>query len=373
MDRLSAEPDGRAKGRRDVSEWARGDRPPATQQATRQASGPATGPPPAPDSAAQPTPELPEGAPFATLRSEIGRVIVGQEGLVTRLLVALLCDGHCLVEGVPGLAKSLTVSTLAGCLDAGYARLQFTPDLLPADLTGSEIYSTAESKFEVRTGPIFTNVLLADEINRAPAKVQSALLEAMQERQVSIGGQTFPLPAPFLVLATQNPIEQEGTYPLPEAQLDRFLLNVHVDYPGELDEREVLDRTLIGEIASVDPVLRLSDVLSARKSVAEVRMEPRLRDYIVQLVRSTRTPGRQVRDLSAYVEFGASPRATTALAISARALAWLSGRDYATPDDVKAMALDALRHRIVLSYEAEADDVSADDVIARLLTALPVP
>ncbi|MDE2746513.1 MAG: MoxR family ATPase [Chloroflexota bacterium] len=320
-----------------------------------------------------PTPDVADESPLSTLRKEIGRVIVGQEGLVTRLLVALLCDGHCLVEGVPGLAKSLTVSTLADCLDAGYARLQFTPDLLPADLTGSEIYNAAESRFEVRQGPIFTNILLADEINRAPAKVQSALLEAMQERQVSIGGQTFPLPSPFLVLATQNPIEQEGTYPLPEAQLDRFLLNVRVDYPGELDEREVLDRTLTGEVVTVGSVLALADVLQARASVAEVRMEPRLRDYIVQLVRSTRSPGRQVRELSAYVDFGASPRATTALAMSARALAWLSGRDYATPDDVKAMALDALRHRIVLSYEAEADQVTADDVIARLLTALPVP
>ncbi len=316
---------------------------------------------------------MPKDSPFATLRSEIGRVIVGQDGLVTRLLVALLCDGHCLVEGVPGLAKSLTISTLAGCLDAAYARLQFTPDLLPADLTGSEIYNAAVSKFEVRQGPIFTNVLLADEINRAPAKVQSALLEAMQERQVSIGGETFPLPSPFLVLATQNPIEQEGTYPLPEAQLDRFMLNVRVDYPGELDEREVLDRTLSNQVVSPEPVLSLSDVLAARQSVAEVRMEPRLRDYIVQLVRVTRSPGRQIRELSAYVEFGASPRATTALAMSARALAWLSGRDYATPDDVKAMALDALRHRIVLTYEAEADQVSADDVIAQLLAALPMP
>ena len=316
---------------------------------------------------------MPAESPFAALRAEIGRVIVGQDGLITRLLVALLCDGHCLVEGVPGLAKSLTVSTLARCLEAGYARLQFTPDLLPADLTGSEIYRAADSRFEVRKGPIFTNVLLADEINRAPAKVQSALLEAMQERQVSIGGETFPLPSPFLVLATQNPIEQEGTYPLPEAQLDRFLLNVRVDYPGELDEREVLDRTLTGEVVSIDPVLQLADVFQARRAVAEVRMESQLRDYVVQLVRATRTPGRMVPELSAYVEYGGSPRATTALAMSARALAWLAGREYATPDDVKAMALDALRHRIVLSYEAEADGVSADDVIARLLTALPMP
>ena len=354
-----------------MSEWARGDRPQTVGQATASPAAAHNGP--ATNTSPLPTPLVPTDAPFAALRAEIGRVIVGQEDLVTRLLAALLCDGHCLVEGVPGLAKSLTVATLAACLDAGYARLQFTPDLLPADLTGSEIYHAAESRFEVRRGPIFTNVLLADEINRAPAKVQSALLEAMQERQVSIGGETFPLPSPFLVLATQNPIEQEGTYPLPEAQLDRFMLNVRVDYPGELDEREVLDRTLSGEAVSVDPVLQLSDVLAARRAVAEVRMEPRLRDYIVQLVRATRTPGRLVSELSAYVEYGGSPRATSALAMSARALAWLDGRDYATPDDVKAMALDALRHRMVLSYEAEADGVSADDVIARLLTALPMP
>ncbi len=328
---------------------------------------------------------IPSDAPFSDLRREIGRVIVGQDTLITRLLVALLCDGHCLVEGVPGLAKSLTVSTLAACLDADYARIQFTPDLLPADLTGSEIYNASVSRFEVRTGPIFTNVLLADEINRAPAKVQSALLEAMQERQVSIGGETFSLPSPFLVLATQNPIEQEGTYPLPEAQLDRFLLNVRVDYPGELEEREVLDRALDSDwddsgdgrsarqTPLVSSVLTVSDVLAARASAAAVRMEPRLRDYIVQVVRATRSPGRYTRELAAYVEYGASPRATTALAASARALAWLSGRDYATPDDVKAIALDALRHRLVLTYEAEADEVSADDVIAGLLTALPMP
>ena len=350
-----------------VSEWARGDRPSTTDP---QSDLPRL---PTAESVPLPVPEIPSESPVAVLRNEIGRVIVGQEGLITRLLVALLCDGHCLVEGVPGLAKSLTVSTLAECLDAGYARLQFTPDLLPADLTGSEIYNAAQSTFEVRQGPIFTNILLADEINRAPAKVQSALLEAMQERQVSIGGETFPLPTPFLVLATQNPIEQEGTYPLPEAQLDRFLLNVRVDYPGELEEREVLDRTLAGKLPTVEPVLRLPDIVAARQAVGEVRVDPRLRDYVVELVRSTRSPGRQVRELAAYVEFGASPRATTALAMSARALAWVSGRDYVTPDDVKAMALDALRHRIVLSYEAEADQVSSDDVIARLLTVLPLP
>lgn len=350
-----------------MSQWARGD---GTTRGERPAPSPAQA---LPEPEPLPMPELPTDSPLAELRAEIGRVIVGQEGLVTRLLVALLCDGHCLVEGVPGLAKSLTVSTLASSLDASYTRLQFTPDLLPADMTGSEIYNAAESRFEVRQGPIFTNVLLADEINRAPAKVQSALLEAMQERHVSIGGQTFPLPSPFLVLATQNPIEQEGTYPLPEAQLDRFMLNVRVSYPGELEEREVLDRTLVGDTPEVAPVLRLTDVLEARSAVSLVRIDPRLRDYVVQLVRATRAPGRLVGELSAYVEYGASPRATTALAMGARALAWLSSRDYATPDDVKAIALDALRHRIVLTYEAEADEVTADDVVAQLLSALPLP
>ena len=360
-----------------MSQWARGIRGAAEPSPAAAAPPHQPVPPPPAIDHSIPQPELAADGPFADLREQIGRVIVGQDELVTRLLAALLCDGHCLVEGVPGLAKSLTVSTLAACLDAEYARLQFTPDLLPADLTGSEIYNAAESRFEVRTGPLFTNVLFADEINRAPAKVQSALLEAMQERQVSIGGETFPLPPLFLVLATQNPIEQEGTYPLPEAQLDRFLLNVRVDYPGELEEREVLDRTLAGtignEASAVEPVLSQDDLLAARESVAAVRMEPRLRDYIVEIVRATRSPGRQVRELGAYVDFGASPRATTALAISARALAWLAGRDYATPDDVKAVAHDALRHRLVLSYEAEADAVSADDVITRLLTALPLP
>ena len=349
-----------------MSEWARQSAdPPANYEQPPEL--PVTPPLPVDD----PTPS--DNAPFAALRAEIGRVIVGQERLVTRLLVALLSDGHCLIEGVPGLAKSLTVSSLAGCLTAEYARLQFTPDLLPADLTGSEVYHAADSSFVVRRGPIFTNVLLADEINRAPAKVQSALLEAMQERQVSIGGETLPLPSPFLVLATQNPIEQEGTYPLPEAQLDRFMLHIKVDYPGELDEREVLDRTLVGNLTSVRSVLTLDDLVAGREAVQAVRIESGLRDYMVQLVRATRNPARLVRGLEGYVEFGASPRATTSLALGARAIAWLSGRDYATPDDVKAIAGDVLRHRLVLSYEAEADTVSADDVVAQLLNALPMP
>ena len=308
-----------------------------------------------------------------SLRTAVADVIVGQNALVTRLLVALLCDGHCLIEGVPGLAKSLTVSTLAASLRASYVRVQFTPDLLPADLTGSEIYNAAESRFEVRKGPIFANVLLADEVNRAPAKVQSALLEAMQERQVSIGGQSFPLPEPFLVLATQNPIEQEGTYPLPEAQLDRFMLKVIVDYPNEREEREVLDRRLAGEIGRPAAVMDADALLALRVEAAAVRMKPRLRDYIVQLARATRSAARVERELDGYVAHGASPRATAALAEAARAHAFLDGRDYAAPDDVKAMALDVLRHRLVLTYEAEADAVSADAVIERLLLAVPLP
>ncbi len=347
-----------------MSEWSRAKPATAPPSEAVPVAAPAPSAPPAP---------IPDHAPFADLRAEIAQVIVGQDALITRLLIALLCDGHCLIEGVPGLAKSLTVSTLAACLDADYTRLQFTPDLLPADLTGSEIYNAAQAEFHVRQGPIFTNVLLADEINRAPAKVQSALLEAMQERQVSIGGESFPLPQPFLVLATQNPIEQEGTYPLPEAQLDRFMLKVVVDYPGELDEREVLDRQLDAAVPTVQAVTDTAALLDARRSVGEVRLEPSLRDYIVQLARATRAPARWRRELAAYVRHGASPRATAALAQAARAHAWLSGRDYATPDDVKTLALDTLRHRIVLSYEAEADEIDSDQVISELLQALPLP
>lgn len=323
-------------------------------------------------------PEMPPGAadagpPLAALRTAVAKMIVGQDALVTRLLVALLCDGHCLIEGVPGLAKSLTVSTLAASLRASYVRVQFTPDLLPADLTGSEIYQAANSRFEVRQGPIFTNVLLADEVNRAPAKVQSALLEAMQERQVSIGGQTFPLPQPFLVLATQNPIEQEGTYPLPEAQLDRFMLKVLVDYPNEREEREVLDRQLAARRTEPEPVMGAAQLFSLRHGLSGVRMDPHLRDYVVQLARATRSPARIERGLDDYVAHGASPRATAALAQAARAHAFLDGRDYSTPDDVKALAHDVLRHRLVLTYEAEADGVSADAVITRLLLGVPLP
>ena len=322
-------------------------------------------------------------ADFAAVRAEIARVIVGQDALVTRLLIALLCDGHCLIEGVPGLAKSLTVETLARAFGAAHARIQFTPDLLPADLTGGEIYNAAEARFEVRRGPIFTHVLLADEINRAPAKVQSALLEAMQERQVSIGGRAFSVPDPFLVLATQNPIEQEGTYPLPEAQLDRFLLKVISDYPGEQEERRILDLGLDvdpdadpaggpGPVRA-QPVASLDSLLAARRAAAAVRMEPPLRDYVVRVARASRAPERSDPELAGYVEFGASPRATQALARAARASAFLDGRAYAGPEDVKSLAPDVLRHRLALSYEAEAEGVTAEQVVARLLDRVPLP
>ena len=322
-------------------------------------------------------------ADFAAVRAEIARVIVGQDALVTRLLIALLCDGHCLIEGVPGLAKSLTVETLARAFGAAHARIQFTPDLLPADLTGGEIYNAAEARFEVRRGPIFTHVLLADEINRAPAKVQSALLEAMQERQVSIGGRAFSVPDPFLVLATQNPIEQEGTYPLPEAQLDRFLLKVISDYPGEQEERRILDLGLDADPdadpaggsgpARAQPVASLDSLLAARRAAAAVRMEPPLRDYVVRVARASRAPERSDPELAGYVEFGASPRATQALARAARASAFLDGRAYAGPEDVKSLAPDVLRHRLALSYEAEAEGVTAEQVVARLLDRVPLP
>jgi MoxR-like ATPase len=311
-------------------------------------------------------------AQLRAVREEVGRVIVGQEALIGRLLIALLCDGHCLLEGVPGLAKSLTVATLAAAIDATFVRLQFTPDLLPADLTGTEVFNVREGAFEVRRGPIFANLVLADEINRAPAKVQSALLEAMQERQVSIGGQTFALPALFMVLATQNPIEHEGTYPLPEAQLDRFMFKIAVDYPAEREEREVLDRHLQEALPQARPVLHARDLLAARRALSGVRLEEAVRDYVVRLVRTTRRPERVAADLLRLVRFGASPRAAIYLAQAARAHALLEGRAYVTPDDIKALAPDVLRHRLLLTYEAEAEEVTPDAVIRRLLDGVAV-
>ena len=306
------------------------------------------------------------------VRSHVGRVIVGQDAFVTRLLIALLCNGHCLIEGVPGLAKSLTVETLAGAIEASFVRIQFTPDLLPADVTGTEIYNAKSGQFEVRRGPVFANVILADEINRAPAKVQSALLEAMQERQVSIGGETFPLPSPFMVLATQNPIEQEGTYPLPEAQLDRFMLKIEVGYPQESEEREILERHLTPQASEAPPVLSASDLLQARLALDDVRIEEPVRDYVIRLTRMTRRAATLSDDLGRMIAFGASPRAAIFLAQGARAHAFLNGRAYTTPDDVKAIALDVLRHRVLVTYEAEADEVSSDDVIRRILDGVPV-
>jgi MoxR-like ATPase len=311
---------------------------------------------------------------LAQVRAEVARVIVGQEYLITRLLIGLLTNGHVLVEGVPGLAKTLSVQTLADALQLDFVRIQFTPDLLPADLIGTTIYNAREAEFTVRKGPIFANVVLADEINRAPAKVQSALLEAMQERQVSIGGVTFPLEEPFMVLATQNPIEQEGTYQLPEAQLDRFILKAVVGYPTRLEERQILERAIQGPPPPVRRVITPEMVLEARAAVREVRIEERLMEYILNLVASTRDPRRYRLDgLAGLIAFGGSPRATISLAQAAQGHAFVQGRGYVTPEDVKEIAVDALRHRIVLTYEAEAEEVTTDQVVERVLESVPVP
>ena len=308
------------------------------------------------------------------IRQEVGRVIVGQHALVDRLLVALLTNNHALIEGVPGLAKTLTVSTLAGALECSFARIQFTPDLLPADITGTLVFNPQAGEFSVRRGPIFVNVVLADEINRAPAKVQSALLEAMQERTVSIGGQSLPLPDPFLVLATQNPIEQEGTYPLPEAQLDRFMLKIVVHYPERTEEREVLSRALEGDQPEARAVVGTADIARLRDAVRAVDVNERLREYVIRLVEATRDPARyQMADLAPLIEFGASPRAGVFLARGAQAYAFLDGRTYVTPQDVKALAPDVLRHRLVMSYEAEARGVTAEHVVTRLLEGVGIP
>ncbi len=311
---------------------------------------------------------------LARVRAEVHRVIVGQDVLIDRLLIGLLCHGHVLVEGVPGLAKTLTVSTLARALDLQSVRIQFTPDLLPADLIGTEIFNPVNATFSVRKGPLFANIVLADEVNRAPAKVQSALLEAMQERQVTIGGPTYPLEEPFLVMATQNPIEHEGTYPLPEAQLDRFLLKVRVDYPTRQEERQILEIGLNGRTPPGRPVATRDDLDAAIAAVHEVALDDALKDYIVQIVYATRRPAAyRMPDLQTLIAFGASPRASIALAQAARAHAFLQGRGYTTPADVKALAHDVLRHRIVLTYEAEAEELTTDDLIDRVLEGIEVP
>ena len=308
------------------------------------------------------------------LRAEVSRTIVGQAYLVDRLLIALLCDGHILIEGVPGLAKTLSVSTIAQTIGASFVRVQFTPDLLPADVTGTQIYNPQDGDFHTRKGPIFANIVLADEVNRAPAKVQSALLEAMQERQVSIGGTTFPLPDPFMVLATQNPIESEGTYALPEAQLDRFMLKALVTYPSRQEERQILDRYEFNTKLPVRQVVELEDLLQAREAVKQVHLTEGLRDYIVHLILATREPKTyRMESLVPLIAFGASPRATIYLAQAAKAFAFLDGRGYVIPDDVKAVAKDVMRHRIIITYEAEAEDLTPDDIIDRVLQGVAVP
>ena len=315
-----------------------------------------------------------DAALTAAITHEVGKRVVGQETMVERLMIGLLTGGHILLEGVPGLAKTLAVRTVAECLHIAYSRIQFTPDLLPADVIGTMVFDQRTQEFYPRKGPLFANLVLADEINRAPAKVQSALLEAMQEKQVTIGGETFYLGEPFLVLATQNPIEQEGTYPLPEAQLDRFMLKVRVGYPTRDAEKEIVARMASGRPIEVTRVAEAEDLLAARSVVAELHMDQKVVDYIVDVVRGTREPQAVgLAELKPIIAFGASPRASIYLAQAARAHAYLRGRNYVLPEDVQAMALDVLRHRVLLTFEAEAEDLDADRVITKLLEAVRVP
>ncbi|HEY0790063.1 MAG TPA: MoxR family ATPase [Chthoniobacterales bacterium] len=308
------------------------------------------------------------------LQAELGRVIVGQRYLIDRLLIGLLSNGHILLEGVPGLAKTLTVKTLAATLGTRFQRLQFTPDLLPADLIGTLVYYPREGEFRPKLGPIFANLILADEINRAPAKVQSALLEAMQERQVTIGENTFPLPDPFLVMATQNPLEQEGTYPLPEAQLDRFMLKLRIEYPTKVEERRILDLMGTSEPQlDARTVVATEQIVEARRLVNGIYMDDRVKDYIVDVVWATRHPEQYKLGMEGLIRYGASPRATINLTLAARAHAFLDGRGYATPHDVKSVGPDVLRHRLVVSYEAEAEEVTSESVIEKIFAGLPVP
>ncbi len=309
-----------------------------------------------------------------TVSAEVAKVVVGQKYMIERILIGLLAGGHCLIEGVPGLAKTLTVKTLAQTIHAQFMRIQFTPDLLPADITGTTIYNMHTGQFTQKKGPLFGNLILADEINRAPAKVQSALLEAMQERQVTIGDTTHKLPDPFVVLATQNPIEQEGTFPLPEAQLDRFMLLIKVDYPSAVEERGMLDLMSQLEPPRAGEVCTLDQIRAARRVVGSIYIDDKVRDYIVHLVQATRTPRAYgLTELAPLIDYGASPRATLCLAIAARAHAFLRHRPYVTPDDVKAIGLDVMRHRVVLTYEAEAEEISTEDVIRRVFERIPAP
>jgi len=305
---------------------------------------------------------------------QVARRVVGQDAMIERLMISLLTGGHVLIEGVPGLAKTLAVRTLAETVRTNFSRIQFTPDLLPADVIGTQVFDQATSQFSIKRGPIFANIVLADEINRAPAKVQAALLEAMQEKQVTIGGTSFILEEPFLVLATQNPIEQEGTYPLPEAQIDRFMLKLRVGYPTRDEEKEIMRRMAGGDAIAIEPVATPAAIMAARAQVSSLFLDERIVNYIVDLVHATRAPADVgLADLKPLIEFGASPRATISLAQASRAHAFLRGRDFVSPDDVRAMAPDVLRHRVLLTYEAEAENVISDEVIARVLATVPAP
>lgn len=321
------------------------------------------------------TPQIQESASqLGLLRNTLEKVVVGQKELLDRLLMALLTNGHILLEGVPGLAKTLSIKTLAKAIQGAFKRIQFTPDLLPADILGTLIYNPNKGEFSTKKGPIFANFVLADEINRAPAKAQSALLEAMQERQVTLGDTTYPLPEPFLVLATENPIDQEGTYPLPEAQVDRFMLKVKISYPKKEEEKLILNRMAHTEAdLEIEPVLSLSILLEARKLLNKVYMDEKIKDYILDIIFATRTPKDYGLSIGTLIQYGASPRATIALTLLAKAHAFLKGRAYVSPHDVKAIALDALRHRVLVSYEAEAENIHSEDLILKILNALPVP
>ena len=316
---------------------------------------------------------LEAGAFVPRVRAAVAERVVGQERMVERLIVGLLAGGHVLLEGVPGLAKTLAVRTLADAIDTTFHRIQFTPDLLPADLIGTLIWEETRREFVPKKGPIFANLILADEINRAPAKVQSALLEAMQERQVTIGDETHPLPVPFLVLATQNPIEHEGTYPLPEAQVDRFMLKIRVPYPERDEEREILRRVVSDDVAPLSPVASPDEILAARALLPEIRIDPRVEEYILDLVRATREAAVHDEELAGWIDVGASPRATIFLGRAARAMAFIEGRPFVVPEDVRDLALDVLRHRVLMTFEAEAEEVTPDQVIERLLGVVPLP
>ena len=308
------------------------------------------------------------------IRAEMGKVIVGQTYLIDRLLLGLLANGHILIEGVPGLAKSMSVRVLARAINTSYQRIQFTPDLLPADLLGTLVYNPKTGDFTTKKGPIFSNIILADEINRAPAKVQSALLEAMQERQVTIGRETFPLSVPFMVLATQNPIEQEGTYPLPEAQVDRFMLKLVLDYPNKKEEKAIMGRMAVTNYElRVEPVVEPEEILKARAVVDQIYIDEKVKDYILDLVFASREPGQYGLEMEDFIQYGASPRATIYLTVASKAYAFIKGRGYVTPQDVKTVGMDVLRHRVIVSYEAEAEDLTSEDIIRKIFDQVEVP